>query len=73
MGVMPARCKIPVVTGTADWLGEERQELAVERILEAAGEVFASDGIRGARMGKIAEAAGCARATLYRYFASKGV
>ncbi|MBW2548651.1 MAG: helix-turn-helix transcriptional regulator, partial [Deltaproteobacteria bacterium] len=33
--------------------------------------VFARDGIRGARMGKIAEAAGCARATLYRYFPNK--
>ena len=55
----------------ADWLNEERQELAVDRILEAAGRVFVRDGIRGARMGKIAEAAGCARATLYRYFPNK--
>ena len=54
-----------------DWLNEERQELAVDRILEAAGGVFERDGIRGARMGKIAEAAGCARATLYRYFPNK--
>jgi len=59
------------MTSTADWLNEERQELAVERILEAAREVFRRDGIRGARMGKIAEAAGCARATLYRYFPNK--
>ena len=56
---------------TADWLNEERQELAVARILEAAAGVFARDGIRGARMGKIAEEAGCARATLYRYFPNK--
>ena len=55
----------------ADWLGEERHELAVERILEGATQVFARDGIQGARMGKIAEAAGCARATLYRYFPNK--
>jgi AcrR family transcriptional regulator len=54
-----------------DWLNEERQEFAVDRILEAAGGVFERDGIRGARMGKIAEAAGCARATLYRYFPNK--
>lgn len=54
-----------------DWLNEERQELAIDRILEGAREVFARDGIRGARMGKIAEAAGCARATLYRYFPNK--
>ena len=56
---------------TTDWLNEERQELAVDRILEAAAGVFLRDGIRGARMGKIAEAAGCARATLYRYFPNK--
>lgn len=54
-----------------DWLNEERQELAVERILEAAREVFVRDGIRSARMSKIAEAAGCSRATLYRYFPNK--
>jgi len=59
------------VTTATDWLNEERQELAVDRILEAASEVFARDGISGARMGKIAEAAGCSRATLYRYFPNK--
>jgi AcrR family transcriptional regulator len=59
------------MSSSADWLNDERQELAVDRILEAARGVFARDGIRGARMGKIAEAAGCARATLYRYFPNK--
>ncbi len=59
------------MTKTTDWLNEERQEIAVARILEAAREVFLRDGIRGARMGKIAEAAGCSRATLYRYFPNK--
>lgn len=54
-----------------DWLNEERQELAVDRILEAASVVFSRDGIRGARMGKIADVAGCSRATLYRYFPNK--
>lgn len=54
-----------------DWLNEEKHELAVERILEAASGVFSRDGIRNARMGKIAEAAGCSRATLYRYFPNK--
>lgn len=54
-----------------DWLGEERQELAGDRILEATRVVLARDGIRGARMGKIAEEAGCSRATLYRYFPNK--
>lgn len=59
------------MTTTTDWLGDERHDLAVERILDAAGDVFAREGIGGARMGKIAEAAGCARATLYRYFPNK--
>jgi AcrR family transcriptional regulator len=59
------------MSSSADWLNDERQELAVDRILEAARGVFVRDGIRGARMGKIAEAAGCARATLYRYFPNK--
>lgn len=54
-----------------DWLGEERQELAGDRILEATRIVLARDGIRGARMGRIAEEAGCSRATLYRYFPNK--
>jgi AcrR family transcriptional regulator len=56
---------------TTDWLNEQRQELAVDRILEAAREVFGRDGIQGARMGNIARSAGCARATLYRYFPNK--
>ncbi|MEM9730032.1 MAG: helix-turn-helix domain-containing protein [Myxococcota bacterium] len=55
----------------SDWLGDERQELAGDRILEATRVVLARDGIRGARMGKIAEEAGCSRATLYRYFPNK--
>jgi len=56
---------------TTHWLNEQRQELAVDRILEAASEVFVSEGIQGARMGNIAKVAGCARATLYRYFPNK--
>lgn len=54
-----------------DWLNEERQELAVDRIMGAAREVFSRDGIQGARMANIAKTAGCARATLYRYFPKK--
>lgn len=54
-----------------DWLNDEKQGLAVDRILEAAGVVFSRDGIHSARMGKIADAAGCSRATLYRYFPNK--
>ncbi|MEM7436667.1 MAG: TetR/AcrR family transcriptional regulator [Myxococcota bacterium] len=54
-----------------DWLGGDRQELAGDRILDATRVVLARDGIRGARMGRIAEVAGCSRATLYRYFPNK--
>lgn len=61
----------PLVTTTSDWLNEQRQELAVDRLMEAAREVFARDGIQGARMANIAKTAGCARATLYRYFPNK--
>jgi AcrR family transcriptional regulator len=59
------------VTTTTDWLNEQRQELAVDRLMEAAREVFARDGIQGARMANLAKTAGCARATLYRYFPNK--
>lgn len=56
---------------TNDWLDEQRQELAVDRLMEAAREVFGRDGIQDARMANIAKTAGCARATLYRYFPNK--
>ena len=39
-----------------------------ERILDAAAELFARDGVNAVGMGEIARAAGCSRATLYRYF-----
>lgn len=52
----------------AGWLAPERDALATDRLLDAAGEVFARDGVTGASMGDIAAAAGCSRATLYRYF-----
>ncbi|MEM7136539.1 MAG: TetR/AcrR family transcriptional regulator [Myxococcota bacterium] len=58
-------------TAATDWLGGDRQELAGDRILDATRIVLARDGIRGARMGRIAEVAGCSRATLYRYFPNK--
>ena len=40
----------------------------VERILDAAEQLFAEQGPRGVGMAAIADAAGCSRATLYRYF-----
>jgi AcrR family transcriptional regulator len=53
------------------WLREERTELAAERILDAAGKVFAERGVGATEMSHIAQAAGCSRATLYRYFENR--
>ncbi|GAA0953323.1 TetR/AcrR family transcriptional regulator [Actinocorallia libanotica] len=53
------------------WLQEERNGLAAERILDAAGEVFAERGVGATEMSHIAKAAGCSRATLYRYFENR--
>lgn len=39
-----------------------------DHILDAAGELFARHGIAAVGMNEIARAAGCSRATLYRYF-----
>ncbi|GAA4816201.1 TetR/AcrR family transcriptional regulator [Nocardioides caeni] len=52
-----------------DWA--DRRTPAVERILDAAGELFAEHGVTGVTgvaMADVAVAAGCSRATLYRYF-----
>lgn len=56
------------------WLAEDRAEMAAERILDAAGRLFAELAEQGERgvtavgMDAVARAAGCSRATLYRYF-----
>ena len=54
-----------------DWLGSRRTEVAAERILDAAGELFAERDVAGVGMNDIARAAGCSRATLYRYFENR--
>lgn len=46
----------------------DRRAPAVDRILDAAGVLFATHGVDAVAMGEIAAAAGCSRATLYRYF-----
>ncbi|MBM7517780.1 TetR/AcrR family transcriptional regulator [Nocardioides nitrophenolicus] len=46
----------------------DRRTPAVERILDAAGGLIAERGVDAVAMGEIARAAGCSRATLYRYF-----
>jgi AcrR family transcriptional regulator len=53
------------------WLADERTRVAAERILDAAAGLFVEQGVNGVGMGEIARAAGCSRATLYRYFADR--
>jgi AcrR family transcriptional regulator len=53
------------------WLEEDRSRLASERILDAAGELFARHGVAAVSMGDVARAAGCSRATLYRHVADR--
>jgi len=54
-----------------NWLTSKRSEIAAERILDAAGELFARQPAASVGMHEIAEAAGCSRATLYRYFENR--
>jgi AcrR family transcriptional regulator len=56
-----------------DWLGSRRAEVAADRILDAAGELFAGQHVSTVGMNDIARAAGCSRATLYRYFENREV
>jgi AcrR family transcriptional regulator len=53
------------------WRREERPDVAVDRILDAAEKVFVEVGVSAAGMARIADAAGCSRGTLYRYFESR--
>lgn len=54
-----------------NWLASKRSEVAVDRILDAAGELFAKKEAATVGMHEIASAAGCSRATLYRYFENR--
>jgi AcrR family transcriptional regulator len=54
-----------------DWLAARRTEVAADRILDAAGELFAQKEAAAVGMYEIASAAGCSRATLYRYFENR--
>lgn len=54
-----------------DWLAEKRTEAACDRLLNAASALFAQRGVEAVGMNDIARAAGCSRATLYRYFPSR--
>jgi AcrR family transcriptional regulator len=54
-----------------DWLSERRTEVAADRILDAAEELFTRHDPSSVGMNEIAKAAGCSRATLYRYFENR--
>ena len=56
-----------------DWLGTHRSEAAADRILDAAGELYTERDQDSVSMNEIARAAGCSRATLYRYFENREV
>ena len=55
----------------ADWMRDERPRVAAERILDVAARLYVENGIAAVGMADIARAAGCSRATLYRYFDSR--
>ncbi len=54
-----------------DWLAPRRTEVAADRILDAAEELYTQRDQASIGMNEIARAAGCSRATLYRYFDSR--
>jgi AcrR family transcriptional regulator len=54
-----------------DWLAERRTEVAADRILDAAEKLYTERDPASIGMNEIARAAGCSRATLYRYFESR--
>lgn len=51
-----------------DWLASRRTEVAIDRILDAAEQLYTERDQASIGMNEIARAAGCSRATLYRYF-----
>ncbi|WP_248489685.1 TetR/AcrR family transcriptional regulator [Tsukamurella sp. PLM1] len=58
------------MAGPNTWAQSARAD-AEERILDAASALFAERGVAAVGMDDIARAAGCSRATLYRYFANR--
>jgi AcrR family transcriptional regulator len=50
------------------WQRHRDGAAALDKILDAVGTVYAQRGVRRATMTDVARAAGCSRATLYRYF-----
>jgi AcrR family transcriptional regulator len=58
------------MSGTG-WLSARRAEVAADRILDAAEDLFSHHDPASVGMNEIAKAAGCSRATLYRYFENR--
>ncbi|SPM35561.1 TetR family transcriptional regulator [Mycobacterium rhizamassiliense] len=54
-----------------DWLAAHRNEAAADRILDAAERLYTERDQASIGMNEIARAAGCSRATLYRYFENR--
>lgn len=54
-----------------DWLSSRRSEVAADHILDAADTLFTQQDAATVGMHEIASAAGCSRATLYRYFENR--
>ncbi|MCV7103060.1 TetR/AcrR family transcriptional regulator [Mycobacterium palustre] len=54
-----------------DWLAASRGEVAADRILDAAERLYTERDQASIGMNEIASAAGCSRATLYRYFENR--
>jgi AcrR family transcriptional regulator len=54
-----------------DWLASRRTEVAADRILDAAEQLYTQRDQASIGMNEIARAAGCSRATLYRYFENR--
>lgn len=53
---------------TNRWSRHRDGQVAIDALLDAAGRCFAELGVARATMVDVARAAGCSRATLYRYF-----
>ncbi|MDT5334849.1 MAG: hypothetical protein QOD90_354 [Mycobacterium sp.] len=54
-----------------DWLAASRGDVAAEKILDAAEQLFTRHDPASVGMNDIAKASGCSRATLYRYFENR--
>jgi len=55
----------------AAWLRERQVDLAVDRILEAAGRAIVERGMGAVTMTDVARQAGCSRGTLFRSFRTR--